>query len=309
MKICLLGGGGFVGHHLASLLAARGHTLTIPCRQRDRIKDLLVLPGVELIEADIHDPASLENLFRGQDAVINLVGILHGSRSEFARVHAELPMKVVQACRHAGVDRLLHMSALGASTESRSVYQQTKAQGEKHVLEATDLTVTVFRPSVIFGPGDSFLTLFADLLGLAPVVPLAGGHARFQPVYVGDVARAFADSLDLPESRGQVYSLCGPRVYTLADLVSLVARHLGMRRVVIPLGDTPSYLFARLMELKPGQKIMTRDNHYAMQADNVCPEGFPACFGTPAALETQLGYLRDEGPKCLYDRFRRTAGR
>jgi NADH dehydrogenase len=201
------------------------------------------------------------------------------------------------------------MSALGADSNSRSAYQRSKAEGEALVLKAADLDVTVFRPSVIFGPGDSFLTMFAQLLKLAPVVPLAGASARFQPVFVGDVARAFADALDKPESFRLAYNLCGPKVYTLAELVRLTARALGMTRFVLPLGNTASYWFARMMELKPGDKIMTRDNHYAMLTDNVCPAGFPALFGQPTALESVIGYLREAHPRRHYHGFRSQAGR
>jgi NADH dehydrogenase len=309
MNICVLGGGGFVGHHLASLLAARGHAVTVPCRQRERIKDLLVLPDARLVEADIHDPDTLRRLFAGMDAVINLVGILHGSEADFRRAHAELPSKVVEACRAAGVRRLLHMSALGADPASPSLYQRSKAEGEDEVLKAGDLDVTVFRPSVIFGPGDSFLSLFAGMLRLAPVVPLAGAHARFQPVYVLDVARAFADSLTAPDTIGKSYALCGPRVYTLAKLLAITGTAIGRTPLILPLGDRASYWFARLMELKPGSKLMTRDNYYAMRVDNVCPEGFPACFGRPTDLDAVIGYLRAAGQRAQYARHRRAARR
>jgi uncharacterized protein YbjT (DUF2867 family) len=319
-NVCILGGGGFVGHHLVAMLAARGINIRVPARRREAVKDLIVLPTVEVVETDIHDPVSLNALFDGMDAVINLVGLLHESasgegegqsarRGSFAHAHVELPRKVVQACRAAGVRRLLHMSALGANTESRSAYQRSKAAGEALVMQADDLAVTVFRPSVIFGPGDSFLTMFADLLKLAPVVPLAGGNARFQPVFVGDVARAFADALDLPESHGQRYNLCGPRVYSLAELVQMTAKTLDLCRVVVPLGQTPSYWFAMLMELKPGAKIMTRDNHYAMLTDNVCPAGFPALFGKATALESVIGYLKETDPRRNYTGYRSHAGR
>jgi uncharacterized protein YbjT (DUF2867 family) len=311
-KICVIGGGGFVGHHLVSQLAARGCKVWVPTRRRQRIIDLAVLPTVEVMEADVHDPAALRELFRDMDAVINLVGILHGTPGEFERAHVELPRKIAQACNEAGVGRLLHMSALGADSASRSRYQQTKAKGEAEVMaigRATGLAVTAFRPSVIFGPGDSFLTLFADLLKLAPVVPLAGANARFQPVYVGDVARAFAIALDEPATHDQVYSLCGPGVYTLADLVRLTARTLGLKRWIIPLDRSQSYLFARLMELKPGKKLMTRDNFYAMQIDNVCPEGFPPLFGQPTALEAVIDYLKGTGPHCGLERLRALARR
>ncbi len=320
--VCVLGGGGFVGHHIVSLLAARGCRVRVPARRREDCKDLVVLPGVDVVEADIHDPASLQALFAGMDAVVNLVGILHETASSgadsatarqgsFWHAHVELPRKVIKACRETGVRRLLHMSALGADSASRSAYQRSKAEGEALALKATDasLNVTVFRPSVIFGPGDSFLTMFAQLLKLAPVVPLAGASARFQPIYVADVARAFADALDMPETFGRAYNLCGPKVYTLEQLVKLTARTLHMSRFVLPLGESASYAFARLMELKPGAKIMTRDNHYAMLKDNVCPQGFPAVFGQPAALESVIGYLKEAHPRRHYHGFRARAGR
>jgi NADH dehydrogenase len=151
--------------------------------------------------------------------------------------------------------------------------------------------------------------MFADLLRLAPLVPLADAAARFQPVYVGDVARAFADAMDMPETFGRAYALCGPQVYTLADLVRLTARTLGLRRWVLPLGQAASYGFARLMEMKPGTKIMTRDNHYAMLTDNVCPEGFPTLFGQATSLESVIGYLHEAHPRRRYPGFRARAGR
>jgi NADH dehydrogenase len=222
----------------------------------------------------------------------------------------ELPRKLVQACLAAGVTRLIHMSALGADPTSRSAYQRSKAAGEEAVRHApATLKTTCFRPSVIFGPGDSFLTLFAKLLPISPVIPLAGGHARFQPVFVGDVARAFADALEQPETAGRTYSLCGPRVYTLAELIALVARELGLRRRVIPLGPALSYGFAWLMEWKPGRKLMTRDNHYAMLTDNVCPAGAPSHPACTTPLESVIGYLREQGPRRAYPSHRTKAGR
>lgn len=309
MKICILGGGGFVGRHLASLLVARGHDLVLPSRDRERLKALLVLPRATVVEADIHDADTLNGLFSGMDAVINLVGILHGNESSFRKAHTELPAKVAAACRVAGVRRLLHMSALGAGAGSRSAYQRSKAAGEQQVLAATDLDVTIFRPSVIFGPGDSFLSLFAGMLRIAPIVPLACAGARFQPVYVLDVVRAFADSLGAPDTHGRIYSLCGPRIYTLADLIALTGRHTCGVPWIIPLGDRLSYAFARLMELKPGRKLMTRDNYYAMAVDNVCPEGFPSRFGRATELEAVIGYLSETGPRAQYEAFRRAARR
>jgi uncharacterized protein YbjT (DUF2867 family) len=319
--ICVLGGGGFVGHHLVALLAKRGYRVRVPSRRREAAKDLAVLPAVEVIQANIHDTAALKHLFQGVDAVINLVGLLHETaagqmdtarieRGSFQYAHVELPRKIIQACYAAGVSRLIHMSALGADPVSRSAYQRSKAAGEEAVLDAQKrVRVTVFRPSVIFGPGDSFLSLFAQLLRITPVIPLAGANARFQPVFVGDVARALADALEKPEPHGHVCYLCGPRIYTLAELIRLTARELGLRRWIIPLGSKASYWFARLMEFKPGRKLMTRDNHYAMLADNVCPKEYRPCCECPTALESVVGYLREQDPRRAYQRHRAKAGR
>ena len=193
-KICVLGGGGFVGRHVVSKLCERGYEVRVPYRNINRAKHLTVLPTVSLVEADIHDPAVLKSLFQGMDAVINLVGILHeGKRGAFQRAHVELPRKVVEACRTTGVKRLLHMSALGGDPDGLSRYQRSKGEGEALVRAAhgEDLAVTVFRPSVIFGPEDSFLNLFARLLYWTPIFPLGSSSAKFQPVYVGDVAQAY----------------------------------------------------------------------------------------------------------------------
>lgn len=319
--ICVVGGSGFVGHHLVAHLVSRGYRVVVPARRREWAKDLTVMPSVEVVQANVHDVEVMKALLEGVDAVINLVGLLHETaasghdiqrqeRGSFHYAHVELPRKIVQACLAARVPRLVHMSALGADAASPSAYQRSKAAGEAVVREAGErLRFTIFRPSVIYGPGDSFLTLFSKLLRFSPMVPLAGGGARFQPVYVGDVVRAFADALDMPASEGQTYSLCGPKVYTLAELVRLTARQMGMRRWILPLGTTASYWFARMMELKPGRKIMTRDNHYAMLKDNVCLPGHSSPFPCNTVLESVIGYLSEHGPRRAYQHHRARAGR
>ncbi|MBI3777884.1 MAG: complex I NDUFA9 subunit family protein, partial [Gammaproteobacteria bacterium] len=217
-KICLLGGTGFVGRRLAARLSESGHDIVILTRHRERRRELLVLPTVRLVQGDVHDSAFLRSQFEGRDVVINLVGILNEPGRDgrgFARAHTELPEKIVEACRQTGVTRLLHMSALHASPAAPSHYLRTKSLGEEAVLRAggPDFHVTSFRPSVIFGPGDSFLNRFAGLLRMAPgLFPLACPEARFQPVYVEDVARAFVASLDNHHTFGNRYDLCGPRV-------------------------------------------------------------------------------------------------
>ncbi|HYM48836.1 MAG TPA: complex I NDUFA9 subunit family protein [Burkholderiaceae bacterium] len=290
-KICILGGTGFVGRRIAAQLSEAGHNVLITTRHYARARDLTVVPTVQLLEGDVHTPAFLRRAFSGVDAVINLIGILNEkgrSGRGFAAAHAELPAKVVDACHQAGVKRLLHMSALNAAADAPSHYLRTKAAGEEtvHRAASADFHVTSFRPSVIFGPRDSFTNRFADLLKIAPVFPLACPHARFQPVYVEDVARAYVESLDQHQSFGQRYSLCGPKVYTLREIVAYLAQLLGKRVHIIGLNDALSHLQAAVFEFFPG-KPFSLDNYRSLQVDSVCKEGFPKIFGiTPAALET-----------------------
>lgn len=301
-KICLLGGTGFVGKRLAARLSGAGHDLVILTRRAVRHRDLLVLPTARLAEGDVHDTGFLCRQFEGKDTVINLIGILNEkgrSGKGFTRAHAELPEKVVQACREMGVPRLLHMSALHAARTAPSLYLRTKALGEEAVHRAggPDFHVTSFRPSVIFGPGDGFLNRFAGLLRLVPgFFPLACPGARFQPVYVEDVVRAFADALDNHKTFGQRYDLCGPRVYSLREIVEYVSRLLGRRVCVIGLPDGLSYLQAAMLEFAPG-KPFSLDNYRSLQVDSVCEKGFPKVFGIiPTSLEeiapTYLGVNR-----------------
>jgi len=290
-KICIVGGTGFVGRRLAARLSEAGHDIVILTRRRERHRDLLVLPGLRLVDGDVHQPSFLQREFQDRDTVVNLVGILnepgHDGRG-FVRAHAELPGKVVQACRETGVPRLLHMSALQAAPGAPSHYLRTKAAGEEtaHHAAGADFHVTSFRPSVIFGPGDGFLNRFAGLLRLAPgVFPLACPDARFQPVYVEDVVRAFVEALDNHKTFGQRYDLCGPRVYTLREIVEYVAKLIDKRVCIVGLNDTLSYLQAAVMEFVPG-KPFSLDNYRSLQLDSVCDKGFPAVFGiTPESLE------------------------
>jgi len=341
-RICILGGSGFVGTHLVSQLAARGLKVRVLSRRREMARELILLPTVEVVEADVHDQQELIRQFRGMDAVINLVGILHertvgradlpsARRGDFQHTHIELTRKVIHAMGEAGVHRLLQMSALGADPNARSAYQRSKGIGEALVHEAGrhhiehenwylngpkfihgyGLNVTVFRPSVIFGRGDSFLSMFASLLKAFPILPLASAGARFAPVHVEDVARAFADSLDNPATYGHSYDLCGPRTYTLQELVQYVGDLIGKRRSIVPLGKWMSYFQAWAMEFKPGSKLMTRDNYYAMATDNVCAGGWPAVFDfQPATLEAVAPeYLRAGTPRARYEGYRESARR
>ncbi len=309
-KVCVLGGSGYVGTHLVNKLGMAGCSVKVLTRTREHAKTVMVLPDVEVVEANIFDPVELSRHFAGMDAVINLVGILNENRpGGFQEVHVELPRKIVQACAATGVKRLLHMSALQADPNGPSAYLRSKGLGQAAVLEPLDgLAVTVFRPSVIFGREDSFLNMFAALLKITPVLPLACPDAKFQPVFVEDVAQAFVASLRNPATFGQSYDLCGPRVYTLLELVELVGSMTGRKARIVGLSPRLSYLQAWMMEWKPGRKLMTRDNYYSMQVDSTCKCEFPRIFDVrPSSVEAVAPlYLNEASP---YHGHRAAAGR
>ncbi len=290
-RVCILGGSGFVGHHLASRLATRGISCLILTRNPERHKDLKVLPGVQLLAANIRDPQAMQPHLARCDAFINLVGILNEGRNRqgFKRAHVDLVDAVIQACRTAGVPRLLHMSALNANQDQGpSRYLFTKGEGENHAhrLSQPDIQVTSFRPSVIFGPGDSFFNRFASLLSMTPApFPLACPDARFAPVYVGDVAEAFIHALTESGSIDQRYELCGPRIFTLEELVHYTAVQLGLKRRIIRLSEGTSRLQAQLLGRLPGQPFSI-DNYISMQVDSVCQHNGLLELGiTPADVD------------------------
>lgn len=307
--VCVIGGSGFIGRHICHQLAARGYRVCVPTRDPERAKELILLPTVDVVAADVHDVRALSRVTYGAEAVINLVGVLHqgSGNNSFRQAHVELPRKIVAACGENGVRRLVHMSALNADINGPSAYLRTKGEGEAVVRES-GLDVTLFRPSVVFGREDSFLNLFASLLRRMPVMVLASPGARFQPVFVEDVAAAFVKSLEDVGSFGKSYDLCGPKVYTLRELIEFAGAATGHSRPIIGLNDTLSYWQAFAMELLP-VKLMTRDNYRSMKVDSVCRCDFP--FGIkPAALEaTAPAWLAQQTPRTRYRRFRDRAGR
>ena len=294
-SVLVIGGSGFLGRHLCAALARRGVHATVPTRLRDRAKHLILLPTVDVVQTDIFQPGELERLASGCQMVVNLAGILHGRRGrpdergpndygpDFARVHVELPQAIVRACRSARVKRLLHVSALGAAPGGPSEYLRSKGIGEQAVLAADDLEVTVFRPSVVFGPEDRFLNQFALLARLFPMLAVPCAEARFQPVYVADVAAAMMACVHDADTWGKAYELCGPKQYSLKELVEYACAVSGHRRIVIGLPDGLAYLQARFLELLPSPPL-TRDNLRSMQVPSICSGQFP--FGIqPQALE------------------------
>lgn len=298
-SILLIGGSGFIGSHIAARLAADGRRVTVPTRRRERAKHLLVLPTAQVVEADVFDEPVLARLLQDTDAVINLVGVLHSRAGQpwgpaFEHAHVALPRLLARVCAQQRVRRVLHMSALGAAADGPSMYQRSKAAGEQIMLSASGLQVTAFRPSVVFGPEDEFLNLFARMQAWLPVMALGGADARFQPVFVGDVAQAFVDALDAHESIGKVFELVGPHVYTLRALVQLAGRYSGHQRAVIGLPAALARLQAFVLEHLPGDPLMSRDNLDSMKADNVASGDYPLPPGwQPTPLEAVAPeYLR-----------------
>jgi NADH dehydrogenase len=315
-KILILGGTGFVGTHVCEKLVKQHCSVTVATRRSDNARHLQLLPLLEVAEVNVHDPAALTALVAGHDAVVNLVAILHGTEAAFDRAHVQLPQKLVQACRASGVRRIVHISALGASPSSASLYQRSKARGEA-VLLASKLDVTLLRPSVIFGAEDKFLNTFAALQATLPVIPLAASGARFQPVWVEDVASAVVYCLPDSHTIGQIFEACGPEVFTLKELVQLAGRYAGVNggrgRPIVALSDALARLQAWLMELLPGDPVLSRDNLDAMKTDNVASGQLPDLealgIHSTALAAIAPGYLSARNPHSGLIAKRQTAGR
>jgi NADH dehydrogenase len=313
-KVLLVGGSGFLGASVAEQLVRQGIFVTVPTRLSERAKHLRVLPTMEVVEADVHNADRLAKLVSGQDAVINLVGILHG---DFEREHVALPRQIAEACVTSGTTRLIQMSALNARVTGPSEYLQSRGRGEAAVRDVAKrnpaLDVTIFQPSVIFGAKDRFLNMFATLAIFSPFVPLGSPDARFQPVWVEDVARAVVRSLSMRESFGHTYPLVGPSEYTLRELLELVMRVTGHRRPILGLGSGLSTLQAAVFERLPG-KMITRDNMRSMSIPNTSSKPFPAIFGEAHSMESVVpGYLQNNADnltgRARYNGLRYRAGR
>lgn len=322
-RIVVLGGSGFVGRALCeqwtALAGSTNTRLVVPTRRRERCKHLFTLPTVDVVQANVGDDLALSQVLKGADAVVNLVAILHGTPAQFQTVHVELPQRLVMACAKAGVHRLVHVSALGVGDDpatAPSHYLRSKCEGERALWAAhgQGLQVTVLRPSVIFGTHDRFLNLFAQLLAMAPVVPLACADARFQPVWVEDVARALVHSLTHPSTEGQTLECVGPDVMTLADIVRLTGRLSGHPRPVLPVPHSAGLAQAAVLAWLPGEPLMSRDNLSSMSVPNVATGRYPVLSDwgvTPASISAIApGYLtQGTGWADRLNRWRSWAGR
>ena len=315
--VCVLGGSGFVGSRLCAALAARGWRVTVPSRNPARAGQLVVLPTVRVVASQLREPGQLEAVCSGQQAVVNLIGILNErgrDGSGFHEIHAGLARRLVAACRTARVGRLLQVSALRADADrGPSHYLRSKGMAERIIREESgpDLGWTIFQPSVIFGAGDGFLNRFAGLLRLLPVaLPLARPGARFAPVWVDDVVAAVVRALEDDATAGECYQLCGPEQYTLIELVRLVRDELGLRRAIIGMPDAAARLQAAIFDYLPGKPFST-DNYRSLTVDSVCSSnGFGRLGIRPQPLSTLLPRLLGSArPDLRLARYRERAGR
>lgn len=312
--IAILGGSGFVGGHLCQRLANDGHRITVLSRPGSQCRDVALIPNTRVLVTDVYDKQSLATIFEQQDIVINLVGILNErgfSGKGFQRAHVELTQTIIDAMQQSGCQRYLHMSALGAG-QGKSHYLISRGQAEalidKNVHQG--LQATVFQPSVIFGRGDSFINRFAQLLKIAPVLPLACPSSRFQPVWVGDVVSALVMAVSNKTLIGKTLQLGGPNIYTLKQLVNDTRRLLGLRRWVIGLPGPLSWLQGQVMDFVPG-KPFSSDNYKSLQMDSVCEHNaLPDLNIQPTALEEQVqSYLLGSNKRRRVQYYQATARR
>ncbi|MCB1763857.1 MAG: complex I NDUFA9 subunit family protein [Gammaproteobacteria bacterium] len=311
-RVCILGGTGFVGSHLTGRLKSMGIGVRLPCRHPHRHRGIAVGGQVELIELDPFDPGELKAALEGCDVAINLVGILNENHADhdFQRIHVELADRVLDACKASAVTRLLHMSALNANeSNGPSLYLKTKGEAENrtHTLGKPQIKVTSFRPSVIFGPGDSFFNRFAGLLRSLPgPFPLACPEANFAPVYVGDVVTAFIRSMDDRTTWGKRFELCGPDKFTLRELVAYTAKAAGLKKRIIGLNDGASRLQARILGKLPG-KPFSYDNYLSLQVDSLCSkDGLLELGITPTSIDSVVPFmLSEKSARSSYQQLRR----
>ncbi|PWK64304.1 complex I NDUFA9 subunit family protein [Aminobacter sp. AP02] len=269
--VTVFGGSGFLGRHVVRALAQRGYLVRVACRRPDLAFHLQPLGNVgqiQPVQANLRVRWSVDRAVQGASHVINLVGILHESgRQRFSTVHEFGARAVAEAARAVGAS-LTHVSALGANAHSESVYAQTKARGEKAVLDTMPDAV-IYRPSIVFGPEDGFFNRFANMARFSPVLPLiGGGETRFQPIYVGDVAEAVARAVDGKVKGGSVYELGGPQVLSFKQCMEEMLEVIDRKRILLPMSWWAANLQASVLGLLPNP-LLTKDQVMLLRSDNV----------------------------------------
>lgn len=313
--VVIVGGSGFIGRALASVLISRGQSVRIITRRREQARDLWLLPKIEIVEANPHDEAALYDAFENADRVVNLVGVLHSKAgkpwgADFDTAHVKLPARIARCMNRRKIRRLVHISALGAADHAPSMYLRSKAAGEAALRANQNIDLTILRPSVVFGADDQFMNLFARLQKFAPIIPLATPHARFQPIDVRDLASAIANCLDNPATIGKNYECVGPDVLTLYELVHWAGVYAGCPRPIIPLPDSAAWMQAWIMENLPGKPLMSRDNLASASVPNVGSAPMSPDLGIDHPLSIHAvvpTYLGKESPRArLSDRRAKT---
>jgi len=313
--VVIVGGSGFIGRALAATLISRGKSVRVITRSRERARELWLLPRIEIVQANPNDEAALYDAFENADAVVNLVGVLHSKGGkpwgpDFDSAHVKLPARIARCMNRRKIRRLVHISALGAADHAPSMYLRSKAAGEAALRANQNIDVTILRPSVVFGAEDNFMNLFAKLQKLAPVVPLATPHARFQPIDVRDLTTAIANCLENSTTVGKNYECVGPDVLTLYELVHWAGVYAGCPRPIIPLPDSAAWVQAWIMENLPGRPLMSRDNLASASVPNVGNGPMAAELGiaSPQSIHSVVPtYLGSETPRArLADRRAKT---
>lgn len=269
--VTIFGGSGFIGTQLTQDLARRGYRIRVAVRRPDLAGHVRMFgfPGqIHPVQANLRYPDSVKAAIEGADIVVNLVGILfEKGKQRFHTVQTQGAKTVAEIAKIARVERLVHMSALGASEDSPSRYARAKALGEKEVLNAFPEAI-VFRPSIAFGPGDGFFNLFGFLARMSPVMPVISGKTRFQPVYVGDVAEAFARAADGEVRPGRIYELGGPEIETMREIIDRVLEVTHRRRMVMPVPTAIAKPLASVISILP-KPLLTPDQVVQLGIDNV----------------------------------------
>ena len=305
-NIILLGGSGFIGRSLAFALADKGCRVTIPCRRPHRQQALKIHPNIRVVAADVLNENQLDPLCSGQHAIINLIGILHQRQAhDFRRVHVDFIKSLVTICLRNNIHRVLHLSALGANeASSPSLYLRSKGEGENllHTFGHKNLQITSFQPSVVFGKHDQFINRFAALVNSGLLLfPLACPNSLLAPVYVGDLVDRIVAAVDDRSTHSKRFTICGPEVFTLQQIIELIIKASASSCRVLPLGDTLSKLQAVILQSLPG-KLFTLDNYHSLQTPNICQQGELCQTGLRQYLE---GMRNRFGNKKHYDQYRR----
>jgi NADH dehydrogenase len=302
--ISILGGSGFIGRALAEALTrdaqGTGRTIRVITRSRSKAKQLWSLPGIQIVEADIRQESELGDAIEGSQVIVNLVGVLQSRPGkpwgpDFDECHVKLPSRLARCLIRLGIRRLIHVSALGASDQAPSMYLRSKAAGEAALRGTLSIDLTILRPSVVFGPGDRFLNLFAELQRFMPIVPLATPHAKFQPIAIDDLVTALISCIKNPETRGKTYECVGPEVLSLYEIVHWAGFYSGHPRPILPLSDSLAWIQALIMEQLPGEPLLTRDNLASASVPNIgsgpmAPElGVPQPTSLHAVADAILG--------------------